>query len=486
MALAPFFERVYSALGGHLSISRDDLDASLQRISVGVEWNNGANPNDVWIAEFATNLLARLYPRLAIHGSSNQIASLKDLVLKINPNIELVDTAPGELTIGIGENCTAGLLPSASGWVSRLGYSTGSRGIPNPYSAGAAAALAVAELFRRIFLNASSADAFSVSLLNYDSGDCNSLELPASDLGDVLFVAVGAIGNAALWALARHAGLKGRIQLVDNEPVELSNLQRYVLTYLKDVGTEKVLLGQTALKGTLLSVETSNSTLEALADHGGGVTSPTLCISVDNVPTRRAAQALLPKLIINGWTGEQGLGASWHELSREAACLACLYHPHSQGVSQTDQAARSLGLTSERAALLWVTRISLSEDDISAAAKRLGVPRQVLDPWRGKSLGELYTDVVCGAAPIRLPVSQRVETVPLAHQSALAGILMAAELVKRTDPTLSPVAQREPLVSWDDVLRPPQTIWAKPRARENGCICGDPDYQRIYKEKWSR
>jgi hypothetical protein len=100
-------------------------------------------------------------------------------------------------------------------------------------------------------------------------------------------------------------------------------------------------------------------------------------------------------------------------------------------------------------------------------------------------LGDLYTDVVCGAVPISLPVANRVETVPLAHQSVLAGILMAAELVKRTSPELTAMAQLEVLISWDDVLRPPPALWAKPRAREKGCICSDPNYQQTYAQKWN-
>ncbi|MCL4319141.1 MAG: hypothetical protein M1596_04520, partial [Firmicutes bacterium] len=78
----------------------------------------------------------------------------------------------------------------------------------------------------------------------------------------------------------------------------------------------------------------------------------------------------------------------------------------------------------------------------------------------------------------------KIETVPLAHQSALAGILMAAELIKRTQPELAALSQPETLVSWDDVLREPPTIWGKPRAREKGCICGDSDYQKVYAQKW--
>jgi hypothetical protein len=78
----------------------------------------------------------------------------------------------------------------------------------------------------------------------------------------------------------------------------------------------------------------------------------------------------------------------------------------------------------------------------------------------------------------------KLEMVPLAHQSALAGILMVAELVKRSSPDLTGLSQREPLVAWDDILKPSPRLRSKPRAREPGCICSDPDYQRIYRDKW--
>jgi hypothetical protein len=486
VALAPFFDRVYGAVGGHLSVSREALTASLENVTVGVRCGGELSPNDVWIAELSTNLLARLYPRLAISGPGRLCSSLRDLASKINPNIEFIQSAPGPTTICVGFAEVAGaLFPSATGWVARLGEKghLGS-GPANPYAAAAAAAFAAAELFRRIFLKTSTELDFALSLLNFDDKTGAQTNLPASSLGDVIFVGLGAVGNAALWTLARDEKRKGRLWLIDNEELEFSNLQRYVLGTAADVARHKVLLGKEALAKSQMSVETAKATLEDFAQEKGGLTIPTLCISVDNVPTRRAAQALLPRLAVNGWTGDRALGSSWHVVSRKAACLACLYHPHAQGPSQTDQAARALGLTSERAALLWVTRQPLSDDDIANAAGKFGVDRNLLEPWRGKTLGDMYTDVVCGAVPINLPVTGRVETVPLAHQSALAGILMAAELVKRTNPTLSKLSQPEPLVSWDDVLRPPPVIWPKPMARVRGCICGDEVFQTVYRKKW--
>jgi hypothetical protein len=134
---------------------------------------------------------------------------------------------------------------------------------------------------------------------------------------------------------------------------------------------------------------------------------------------------------------------------------------------------------------LWVTGKPLTESHMSTAAAALGVEPKVLQRWRGKSLNEFYTDVVCGAVPLDLKGVGTVESVPLAHQSALAGILMAAEVIKRADPVLTPLSHPEPLVSWDNVLQPAPAIWRKPRPREPGCICTDSDYQSVYRHKWN-
>ena len=488
MALAPFFERVYGALGGHLAISRQSLTLALAKVVVGIRCGPNPSKNDIWIAELSTNLLSRLYPRISISGPDEKlVAELRKLALEINPKIGLVKSSPDSTTICIGSATADGaIFPSASGWVARVNHTPSQRdGPPNPYAAGAAAALACAELFRRVFLKSEAERDISVSLLNYDESTGANLKLVDADIGNVLFVGVGAVGNAALWVLARDTQIRGRLWLVDGEEVTLSNLQRYVLTTFSDVGRSKVLLGQVALSETRLTIETMQSTLEQFVEAQNAINNiPVTVISVDNVEGRRSAQALLPRLVINGWTGDQALGTSWHIFSCDAACLACLYHPHGQGTSAVEQAAKALGLPHDRAALLWVSRQPLSSDDIKIVANSLGVKESVLKPWLTKSLGDIYTDVVCGAVPLDVTGVGKVETVPLAHQSALAGILMAAELLKRTQPDLAALSQREPLVSWDDVLRPPPPIWGKPRAREKGCICGDPDYQKVYAQKW--
>lgn len=489
MGLAPFFERIYGSIGGRLGVSRESLNTVLRDVLVVVRCGSSLSPNDAWISELCVNLLARIYPRLAISADSRRCARLMKLARDINPDIEFALPGSGAsetvIAIGLPQEKDGAICPHSSGWVARVHHSPFDRAGPkNPYAAGAAACLACAEVFRRVFLKAPPEPDVSISLLNFDRDTGALLKLSAVDLGKLAIVGIGAVGNGALWALSRHHRVSGQMSLIDEEDIELSNLQRYALATPTDIGQAKVEIGKKALSSTDLTVEALRTTLEKFADHPDTKQLHTIVVSVDNIAGRRTAQALLPRLVINGWTGDEALGASWHLFSREAACLACLYHPHRQGTSATEQAARALGLSPERAAQLWVTRQPLNIHDIESAADALGVDERVLRDWRGKPIGELYTDVVCGAVPIGISGIGRVETVPLAHQSTLAGILMASELIKRSDPKLSPRAQEEALVSWDNILKVAPKIWTKPRPRETGCICTDKDYQKVYRLKW--
>ncbi len=188
--------------------------------------------------------------------------------------------------------------------------------------------------------------------------------------------------------------------------------------------------------------------------------------------------------MVNGWTSDAGLGASWHELGNGAACLSCLYQPIGTAPSQTDLAAQALGLPSERVVLLWVNATALSNADLETVAEHLSVDAAKLAPWRGKRIQELYAEIICGTAAMDVAGSGRQEAVPLAHQSVLAGVLAAAELAKRIDPVLAARSQGQATIAWHDVMRPPPSHWTQPRAPVQGCICADDDYLTAYARKW--
>src|SRR5258706_3317269 len=155
MALAPYFSRVYGAVGVHLAISRESLTSILNSITVGIRVESDL-PNDSWIAELAINLMARLYPRVAIVASPVMRKALIDLATRINPVIEIADETPASSTLCVGSaDFTGAIFPSADGWVARVHHQSGAKsGVNNPYAAGAAAALACAQPFRPVFFRA--------------------------------------------------------------------------------------------------------------------------------------------------------------------------------------------------------------------------------------------------------------------------------------------------------------------------------------------
>lgn len=495
MSLARFFDRTYAAAGRALSASRASLEEALNgrpiAVVCGPECEEPGNAQ--WISTLSVNLLARMYPELVIEGLPNHVSELKTLARAINPSISLsksLESATATLCVGSpAHEPRSAIFAGASGWVAHVqGQAGAPLGLPNPFSAAAAAALAVSRVFRTVFANHLPAREIErdthLSLLDFGATNGADLSLGELHLGEMAMFGLGAVANGTLWALARHPSLSGRVFLVDHELVELSNLQRYVLTTDADVGRAKTDVAHDVLARPTLDLELRAMTLEAFADERGDhFDIPSVLVSIDQINGRRATQALLPRLVVNGWTGEGALGASWHVFSQDAACLACLYHPTRALPSQTELVADALGLTHERAAMLWVTRAPLSDSDLAAATAHLGL--KDLAAWRGRPINELYRDVVCGTVSLDMRGVGRVEAVPLAHQSAMAGTLAAAELVKRLDPTLTALSQQEPLIAWGDVLRPPPTHWVQPRSRVQGCICTDSDYQAVYASKWA-
>src|SRR5207244_1908072 len=100
-----------------------------------------------------------------------------------------------------------------------------------PFGAAAAACIASANIFRKLFkdqLSGAHQDnevCFStLHFTNFRKGlsnpDLNQINLSGSYL-----LGVGAIGNAAIWALSKCPFISGQIVVVDPEEVEITNLQ---------------------------------------------------------------------------------------------------------------------------------------------------------------------------------------------------------------------------------------------------------------------
>jgi hypothetical protein len=500
MALADYYERAALAAAQVLAgFDEEVFRLTLENINVGVAVGAEAEASAEGraIADLCVRLLARLYPRLEIaagEGGSALRLDLIELARAINPLVELSEEAEIGISIGTdapqfsrtvfaGSNQFDALISLQTS--QQLGLSN------NPFGAGAAACLASGALFRSLFL-ADDAQSDEELDLVFSSltGECTSTaedsQVNSWQLDhEAVLIGIGAIGNGALWALGR-ADITGVLHLVDDQTVELSNLQRYVLAARDDEGVVKVELPPAnEAKLTLVPhIQTFEQFVEE-REHR----LPRVLVALDSANDRRHVQASLPLSVDNAWTQPGDLGVSRHaRFGSNAACLCCLYLPAGATQNEDQLVSEALRIPDRlmEVRVLLHTRGPVERPLLEAIALGLDAPLERLLPFEGRTLRELYVEGLCGGAV--LPLGQlgqpRQEVhVPLAHQSALAGVLLAASLVRRLNE--APLATTQ--VTRLDVLRPVGAHLTQPAASsgDGRCICEDDDYRSVFAEKWS-
>lgn len=519
MALPRFFSRVNDSIGPLIlgGAGGTDVAAFLADKTVLLRAPDDIEQQQFHVPGFLllVNLCARLYPALRVAGPASLVAQARAIALRINPLCDFAGTSQGTASAEVAWCCngsSAAISVAPAGWEvlidlpdARAIHST------NMLASLAAGSLAAAALFRQLF-----AEFLPKGRSGLEPGRLNVLTLgPVADplpdlpsdipLGRVHLVGAGAVGQAAIYALARISAT-GSITVIDPEPVELPNLQRYVLTGDADEGASKCGLVERELANTRLEL----TPIEApwSLDLTGASEAQTVCAAVDSDELRIALQAGLPQRLYNAWTQPDDIGWSRHERFGAEPCLACLYWPTHARPNYHEQVAdalkqhelRVLGYLSLRIpvdqplpqihmlpnipappdAFLWVQRPLL--DDIALS---LGIGAEELARWRGRELKDLYREGICAGALVRkqtgdVPVEM---TVPLAHQSVLAGIMLATQLVVASHPDLVPY-RPEAVESRLDLLASLPQIAVRPRQQTANCLCADQDFLARYAAKW--
>lgn len=491
MALADYFQRDLVAASQVVAgFDRAAFEAKLGRIRVGVAWGPDAeaSPAGRHLLDLSVRLLSRFYPAVKVAGPAGEVRDeLEGLALAINPRVALAHRGAVDGGIVVGETAKrvdGAIFAGADDWTAAVGTAgprpVGGSGLP--FGPGVAAALAASNLFRMLLLPDPRLDKDSqVSALSLvGSGDGP----PITDrVDDSALIGAGAIGNAAAWALARVA-MRGELSIVDHESVELSNLQRYVLAERRDEGQTKVDLVARALTGGVAAIPFPHD-LRAFAEHRNHRV-PAMLLALDSAGDRRAAQASLPRWIANAWTQPNDLGVSVHpSFGRGGACVACLYLPDATVPNEDALVAEALGIPDQVAEVRTILYkgAGVPRQMLELIAGRLGVPLEVLAPYEERPIRQLYVEGICGGGVIPLGAAgiPRGELhVPLAHQSALAGVLLAAALV-------APGAAGDPTtVAHLDPSRPvPSEPTQRARSRADGrCICEDSDYRATWARKY--
>ncbi len=511
MSLPRFLDRVVDAtapvLGG---LDRDAVRAKLETTSVtlvGGERANAGASRDGFL--LAANLLARLYPRIRLQGPDELVHAAEVEIVLVNP---IADVAAGDddtdATLAYETFVDGAVSVRARGWNVYVDRDDDADddAVAAP-AALLAATLGVGELFRVVFADElgdrgrrhSQSGAFNIVTLGEPTFD-----LPlaaAADVGEFRLVGAGAIGQAAALTLAAAVG--GTVVVVDDEKVTLSNLQRYVLTRDTDIGAVKVdLLSERLAKSGLTVVPVAAKWHAALVE----AQLPTL-VALDSPEDRIGVQASLPGPIYNAWTQPADVGWSRHEHFGDKPCLACLYWPQGEVPSRHEQIAGAFKQHPLRVLAYLVHRLPIGQplplggvpavpgleaapteverwmqtplvDDIAAAA---AIEVAVLADWRDRPLADVYQDGICGGALLHLNVGEapREVLVPLAHQSAFAGVMLATEFIVAHVPELAAARAGAPEARYDVLAGLPQVL-ARPRARSTNCLCGDVVWRAVY------
>jgi hypothetical protein len=517
MSLPPFLTRNQNAAGPLLGgLGESELGDRLRRTSLHLEIDaeRASDPAHRAAYLLATNLGARLYPRLSLDAPEDLIAPGRELARAINPNVTFGPPRGRCLCISWrgGEPAADRVTVSTEGWNVSLDGSAPASTPANPLAALAAAALGMGELFRSLFADRlahprGEPNPFAISLLTLGAPS-QAPPLPERiELGTVHLAGCGAVGQAFA-ATLRELPVTGELFAVDHESLDEGNLQRYLLGIRADVGTAKPLLIERALAESELTVQGVESLWGSDPRCGPG--RETVVAALDTKQGRIELQAGLPRELFNAWTQPADIGVSRHQNFGTDPCLACLGWPKGSRPSRSEAIATALGEHELRVVHYLGHGVPVGQplpSDAIQPTGRLALPkgsdqwahRSLLDdlikrhrlspePFEdlaGLALDALYRDAVCAGMLIEHGSDRDAEvSVPLAHQSALAGILLATWLIVDRVPQLRELRPAETQARYD-MLRGGDQVWPRGRTTTERCICGDRDYLAAYAERWS-
>ncbi len=509
MALAPFFDRARQSAA---QVLRDfDVDAferRLNEVTVTIAFDSeSGSPEGGAALDLAARLIARLYPRvriLQLVATDGVAEALSNTMRSINPDIEIVEgeVSGRQIAVVLGSTrLDAGttIYMGSDRWLARVSTTepVGSGNSDNPFGAGAAACIALANVFRSVFgdmMAHSELDAdVRLSLLNFESGSrAKNADLPAGlDLGVVQLVGVGAIGNAFVWAATRLKAITGDLHLIDHEDVDLTNLQRYVLPGTADVGRTKVMLAAGLFEGSAI---TATPFVATWADYVAGIGNyrfERVAVALDTARDRIQVQSSLPHRIYNAWTQTGDLGVSRHNFENEEACLACLYLPTAVLRNEDEIVAEELGLEGieqvQRVRGMLYFGEPVGEAFVKEIAALTKVNEGALLTLAHLPLKAFRQKAICGSLIMRAADGSSADLeVPMAFQSALAGIMLAAEVVASSGSVRSMSVATRSLIN---LMRPvPERITSTVLKRVTDapkCMCQDVDYQTVFRQKYA-
>lgn len=359
--------------------------------------------------------------------------ALKAGAAQINPLLGAPQNSAPELRIQIGAPASLPgeplhtLYVSATSWRGYIGTQqtpwTGDMD-GNPVGPYVAACLAAAEVFK--FVRGVQPDyGTSPGGLWYDAwhmrrGDQGEAgpSLPAVVQGLSAVVAgIGAVGSALLHTLYAVPGLHADIIAVDHDPkgIEITNLNRYTLFSQADLGRPKATQAALKLAGTGLEITPRDRLWQQWTVEQPGEARELVLSCVDNNVARHAIQSSMPGVILSASTMDLRAQVIGFERLPGAACLRCRNPPEDRSPDET--------VIQTLRACDPATRASFAAEQ---GIRSADLEQFLEDP-------QAHCGLISGETLQRFSQPGAAEDHwSVGFVSAMAGVMLAAEYLKRT------------------------------------------------------
>jgi molybdopterin/thiamine biosynthesis adenylyltransferase len=394
----------------------------------------------------------------------------------------LVDSGEaGGLVVG-GEPQNDLISIAGTDWMSEVDTHPSHMGGDHPFGSIAAACLGTARAFhqalhKEIGLMPPPRHPLRLSLIDYRAGrstvDVRPITTP------VTLVGAGAVGQAVAWsAVLGNVDFEGGFDIVDPQTLDMSNLNRHLVSGRIDIGKLKAEIATTFMMPVAPQAQSWPITFTDYRSDREMIRT-TAISTVDNNNARYQIQGAFPRSVLHGATSQEIISAAVLD-PLHGACLGCLFPQQQQ--SPAAEISQLTGIPEPLVAEALAQNGVISEEMLPPLAERLGVPTPDLAALIGRDFREAYAREICGrlggfaAAPTIAPT--------VAYVSALAGCFLISELVK-----LSSFGSGAPFLNnyLQMAVLHPETPWLGFRDKDPDCplMCSSSALQDFIRSRWT-
>lgn len=420
------------------------------RVIIGISPEMAERPVIQHLAWMLINLLARqtaeigaigleipkgIAPTPALTPLANDLGDLAMLLqaaaVQINPTVfSECQRIESQIYVRVGPGTLAAadltIATSADGWSGYVGQvptlSVGEDS--NPIGAYVAACLCAGEIFKFVRGMASEYGDYANSLWLDAYRLIVSDQYPAYErlkehiqLVPAVVVGVGAVANGFLHALYPLVQAQGNLVLVDGDPEGITdtNLNRYALLGLSDVGHPKASAAAALFAHRALLVTSADTSWQAWRETHREKRLGLVISAVDTNVARHAIQDALPRIVLGASTKEMRAQVDCYDVLGGGPCLRC-YNPV--------EAVTPDAVVVERLRLL-----DLAER--AAFAEQNNIDPQQLDLYLADPLA--HCGMISDSSLQKFAAQTAEPQWAVGFVSVLAGVLLAAEYIKRGD-----------------------------------------------------